>query len=866
MWSTDKWEDLKSVLLCGGGTKGAAVLVTTRVESVASVMGTCPAHHLSPLSQDDNWLLFKYHAFGSDKVERRELVAIGKEIVKKCGGSPLASKALGSLLRNKKEEIQWVNVLESKFWDILEDDAIIVRALKISYFHLKLSLRQCFAFCAIFPQDFRMEKEQLIHLWMANGLIKSKGKLEIEDVGNEAWEELCQRSFFQEVEIDELGRTTFKMHDLFHELAQSIMGEECRVYDESASLTNLSTRVHHVTCLKPEMEVNMDPFKKAESLRSMINLHPFDHRNLNGLPPFNSLRALRTNASQLSALKSLTHLRYLNLRRSGITTLPECVSRLQKLQILKLEDCLYLSCLPKHLTQLKDLRHLLIEECHSLVEMPPNIGELKCLRTLNLFIVDKKEGRGLSELRDLQLGGKLRIKGLENVINEGDARDANLSAKKKLENLYLSWGSSDSRRGANAERILEALEPPSNLKSFGMNGYSGVELPSWMQNTSILSSLVMVILYDCKNCKHLPPLGKLPHLTVLYVSGMKDVKYIDEDSYDGVDEKAFKSLKDLTLSKLPNLEGMLRDERVEMLPVLSKLRVSCVPKIKLPLLPSLEHIWIEGTGSDSDHGDSDSEDMALSFLEAIVENMRRVKVLHIEHFPTLKALPHELGSLNSLQELELYFCDRLESFSENVVQGLGSLRTLTINRCKELKSLSEGVRHLTCLERLDIIYCPKLVTLPSSMNQLVSLRHSFICSCDTLPEGLQHVPSLQSLDVCDIRSIPEWLGDLTSLQKLRLSSKGLRSLPSSIRNLPNLRELSIDGCHKELQKRCTKVTGQDWQAIAHIPQFKLVPIHEETFSDKIRSKWRSWQLRRDRRRHHFNMFDYLVEGIFYYNM
>ncbi|XLR21740.1 hypothetical protein S83_049640 [Arachis hypogaea] len=498
--------------------------------------------------------------------------------------------------------------------------------------------------------------------------------------------------------------------------------------------------------------------------------------------------------------------------------------------------------------------------------MPPNIGELKCLRTLNLFIVDKKEGRGLSELRDLQLGGKLRIKGLENVINEGDARDANLSAKKKLENLYLSWGSSDSRRGANAERILEALEPPSNLKSFGMNGYSGVELPSWMQNTSILSSLVMVILYDCKNCKHLPPLGKLPHLTVLYVSGMKDVKYIDEDSYDGVDEKAFKSLKDLTLSKLPNLEGMLGDERVEMLPLLSKLKVSCVPKIKLPLLPSLEHIWIKGTGSDSDH--SDSEGMA-SILEAIGQNMQHVKTLCISDFPKLKALPHELSSLSSLQKLEIYGGDELESFSENVMQGLCSLQSLTIHSCKKLRSLSEGVGHLTRLESLDIMICPKLVTLPSNMNKLVSLRGVLIACCDTLPEGLQHVPSLQSLEVYESNSIPEWLGEITSLQKLELTRVRLRSLPSSFRNLTSLRELSIDGCHKELQKRCTRVTGQDWQAIAHIPQFKLIPIHEETFSDKIRSKWRSWQLRRDRHRgrHHFakdDRFDILVERLFYW--
>ncbi|RYQ81409.1 hypothetical protein Ahy_Scaffold1g107342 isoform A [Arachis hypogaea] len=657
----------------------------------------------------------------------------------------------------------------------------------------------------------------------------------------------------------------FQMAESLLQMRMKEMVDRFRQIDEERRRFELRGRVPErqqeneawrQTC--SEMEVNMDPFKKAESLRSMINLHPFDHRNLNGLPPFNSLRALRTNASQLSALKSLTHLRYLNLRRSGITTLPEC--------ILKLEDCLDLSCLPKHLTQLKDLRHLLIEECSSLVEMPPNIGDLKCLRTLNLFIVDKKEGHGLSELRDLQLGGKLHIKGLENVINEGDARDANLSAKKNLENLYLSWDSSDSRCGANAERILEALEPPSNLKSFGMNDYPGVELPSWMQNTSILSSLVMVILCDCKNCKHLPPLGKLPHLTVLYVSGMKDVKYIDDDSYDGVDEKAFKSLKHLTLSNLPNLEGMLRDERVEMLPVLSKLKVSCVPKIKLPLLPSLEYIWIEGTGSDSDH--SDSEGMA-SILEAIGQNMQHVKTLCISDFPKLKALPHELSSLSSLQKLEIYGGDELESFSENVLQGLCSLQSLTIHSCKKLRSLSEGVGHLTRLESLDIMICPKLVTLPSNMNKLVSLRGVLIACCDTLPEGLQHVPSLQSLEVYESNSIPEWLGEITSLQKLELTRVRLRSLPSSFRNLTSLRELSIDGCHKELQKRCTRVTGQDWQAIAHIPQFKLIPIHEETFSDKIRSKWRSWQLRRDRHRgrHHFakdDRFDILVERLFYW--
>lgn len=54
---------------------------------------------------------------------------------------------------------------------------------------------------------------------MANGFIKSEGNF-------------FNRSFFQEAKSDEFGIiTSFKMHDLFHDLAQSIMGEECVVHE-----------------------------------------------------------------------------------------------------------------------------------------------------------------------------------------------------------------------------------------------------------------------------------------------------------------------------------------------------------------------------------------------------------------------------------------------------------------------------------------------------------------------------------------------------------------------------------------------------------------------------------------------------------
>jgi hypothetical protein len=97
----ESWQRLRSVLACGG--KGASILVTTRLAKVAEIMGTIPPHDISKLSDKDCWELFKQRAFGPNEVERSEFVVIGKEILKKCGGVPLAAIALGSLLRFKRE-------------------------------------------------------------------------------------------------------------------------------------------------------------------------------------------------------------------------------------------------------------------------------------------------------------------------------------------------------------------------------------------------------------------------------------------------------------------------------------------------------------------------------------------------------------------------------------------------------------------------------------------------------------------------------------------------------------------------------------------------------------------------------------------
>jgi len=98
----DRWNRLKSVLSCG--SKASSILVSTRDEEVATIMGTWETHCLSGLSDIDCWLLFKQHAFRHYREEHTKLVEIGKEIVKKCNGLPLAAKALGGLIVLMNEE------------------------------------------------------------------------------------------------------------------------------------------------------------------------------------------------------------------------------------------------------------------------------------------------------------------------------------------------------------------------------------------------------------------------------------------------------------------------------------------------------------------------------------------------------------------------------------------------------------------------------------------------------------------------------------------------------------------------------------------------------------------------------------------
>ncbi|KAH0713150.1 hypothetical protein KY289_009109 [Solanum tuberosum] len=197
------------------------------------------------LSSEVSWSLFRRHAFETiDPKKHPELEVVGKEIATKCNGLPLALKTLAGMLRSKSEVEGWKRILRSEIWELPNND--ILATLKLSYNDLPAHLKRCFSYCAIFPKDYPFQKEQVIQLWNANGLVQGLQKDEtIEDLGNQYFLELRSRSLIETVSKPSQGNTEkFLMHDLVNDLAQIASSELCIRLEDNKGSRMLEKSLH----------------------------------------------------------------------------------------------------------------------------------------------------------------------------------------------------------------------------------------------------------------------------------------------------------------------------------------------------------------------------------------------------------------------------------------------------------------------------------------------------------------------------------------------------------------------------------------------------------------------------------------------
>ncbi|XP_004305252.1 PREDICTED: putative disease resistance protein RGA4-like [Fragaria vesca subsp. vesca] len=651
----------------------------------------------------------------------------------------------------------------------------------------------------MFEEDFNMEKDDLIQLWMALGLLESPShegnREEMECIGGSAYfNTLLGNSLFQDVTRDKYGTITHcKMHDLVHDLAKHV--------SKSMDLTRYCNKIQHV-------QHNQSSLPQRLPNEALVQI----------LPEFKTLRVLKLYEANISELPDsigkLKYLRYLDVSRTEIKALPKSIGKLYNLQTLRMHRLFNLERLPTELQKLINLRHIYFDRT---IQFPVGLGKLTNLRTLTRFPVGKEIGRGIEELAGLsKLTGELTISYLEHVKDGEEAKKANLVGKTNIRKLRFQWSQQEDQSSSDSdedvledqsssdsdedvledqsssnrdEDVLEGLQPHSNLQFLEIHKFKGERFPSWIMSRSFpLNNLKEIEFANCNTCERLPMLGHLPHLVHLRIDTMRNLKFVGSEFY-GYDNVAMNGETTKTLfPALKTLSIVKANKLIEWMeaPVLPKVRVfPCLEELTLRdcrqlqsapnHFPSLQKLEIE------------SVDSGIPIASILSTHLTTLTYLYIRDVKGLDHLPEKMLENNkNLASLEILHCYELTNLAPHEFKHrCSSLQSLYICRCDTLKYLPDGL-------------------LTHSLKQLR------LVGCD----------SLESIPDITEEALPEWLGNLTTLEYLDIGGcVNMMYLPSvkAMQRLTKLKSIFISECPL-LKERCNEESGPEWPKISHIPQ------------------------------------------------
>ncbi|KAJ3704449.1 hypothetical protein LUZ61_008154 [Rhynchospora tenuis] len=788
--------ELKSWLEQGHESGNSLIVLTNWHNEAHNLCFTSPyVCELPELTTAELWELFCKNAFSDSNETCPEIFEdMGKQIVLRCGGSPLLVNLMGGLMRFKKELSEWQEVINQ-----LENlnDRNTVSIAMLCYNYMSSETKQCFLFCSLFPSGYYMDKELLIKLWMANGLFSSDESTSLEEKGNNVFNELALRHFFEDVKIvygdgdlymnkqEYYSRVVCKIPPGINFLCISLAIDE-NIYRSDGRDKHFRPQTSQVRYLSIGGEAQIDfnmILKSCPLVRTLMSTgDPFVRTVKCSAPPkSNSLRALHLCSSLfegglLEVVQHMKHLRYLDLSSSRIKILPESICLLHNLQTLNVSKCLLLYQLPENMRYMRSLRHLYVHKCPKLKRMPPHLGKLIHLQTLSAYIVGEHAGNGIDEIRDLNLGDLLELYNLCNVRNAAEAKVVNLGSKTNLEILTLSWGSSQlvmSNRSNDLE-LLVALEPPKGLKVLKVQQYGDPKFATWLSNPVGLQNLVELHLVGCSQCKTLPAVWMLSSLQVLCLKHMISltcicsIPHVDNDD----SSKLFPRLKKLVLVDLKRLERWQEEETSLQMtlefPLLSEIEIT-----KCPILKTMPH----------------------------VPNLRIMRLDSTDMFFMSRELTHSLldfwGSLISLENLDICNCKSLVDWPLEEFRNLKKLKRLSFWMCPNLnglfsRQLLEGEEHLPRLLTLEFYRCVSLKKVPKC-SSVLNLEVDECAEVESI-SGIINLEMLQ-LSCTSWISLPAGLGDLKKLESLQLSEcYSLTCLPDELAGITSLQNLIINKC------------------------------------------------------------------------
>ncbi|GAB4837762.1 hypothetical protein Ancab_039627 [Ancistrocladus abbreviatus] len=378
MWTKEAWADICAALPLNNGSK---VIFTTRNNDLPSYVDlNCVVHRPTLLTGEQSLELFKKIAFGDENIRATtdDFVRLGTEMTQKCYGLPLAVVILAGLLRTKRTLGEWKDVSKTFRSLLLKVEGpahygkSVYQTLMLSYHDLPDHLKPCFLYLAQFPEDYVIQFEKLIVMWIAEGFVLANEN-SLEDVARQYLIELIRRCMVLALKSDLVTPecVLIQLHDVTREFCVAKAKDEHFLEvlppnDQQLGTSSTSDQSRRVSILTGGTSIPT----QISHIRSFIQFGVVGSRtaSLRGswTEHFKLLHVLilygvETHDGYLpETLGNLKHLRYLGLTETNIKTLPKSIGNLSNLLYLEYELIWDIGgkTLPNVLWKMKQLRHL----------------------------------------------------------------------------------------------------------------------------------------------------------------------------------------------------------------------------------------------------------------------------------------------------------------------------------------------------------------------------------------------------------------------------------------------------------------------------------------------------------------------------
>ncbi|TYG71627.1 hypothetical protein ES288_D05G412300v1 [Gossypium darwinii] len=661
------------------GSNGCKLVLTTRSEHVCKYMG-CKVIKVKPLSEEEALILF-LNKVGPNIVQSPTIMPTLKLVVKECAGLPLTIVVVAGTMKGEDNPLIWKNALgelKERIGKVEGVEAEVIERLKFSFDHLKdEKVKYCFLHCALYPEDFEIEKDELIECWIEEGFIDDMGtRQEMKGKGHVILKKLEDNCLLENVSSGKM-----KMHDAVRDMALSITRMNPRYMiqaglqlEELPEKEQWSPDIEKVSLMYnsiSEISIHVLP-TKCQLLTTLLLQH-------------NPIKKI-----SISFFTNMPCLCVLNLSFTKIESLPNSISELKNLTTLLLRGCVELRDLPC-LAMLQELKKLDLFAT-KIEEVPEGMDMLINLRYLDLRVRTLKEiPAGLlpklvhlqhlgfyesNEKTSLKAEEMEPLKKLECLtghfkdISEFNKFISSMQQSKKNLIKYSLHVGSSLLHAAGDKRVTIG----------GVQNWEGelIMHPIEIQELHIIECDYLINLVDDNSF-----FKNAIDLRVCRIWWCEEIEcLVPLSSFASSSAHPFQSLEVLELSELPKLSALImNDEGIgsaktsTLAPstTFSHLKKICVgrcssmktllPHWLLPNLQNLEEIRViecdeivEILGAETSEVEEKGSDALIKF------HFPKLRELRLSNLPNLKSICSKSGVMvcDSLEFIDVYKCDKLK--------------------------------------------------------------------------------------------------------------------------------------------------------------------------------------------------------------